>query len=222
MKDNLDLLLVDKPKGISSFDVIRILRKELGIKKMGHAGTLDPFATGLLIIGIGSGTKKLSQLIGLSKVYEAELLLGMKTDTGDITGNIIEEKSIPTLSEEDITQAVADMVGTHTLSVPIYSAIKKDGKPLYAYAREGKQVDVPKKDMTIQSASVVRIDLPSVHVRFYVSSGSYIRTLGEVLAQKLGTVGTLANLRRLSIGEFLVDNARTVSPAYNRDTKKLS
>ncbi len=204
------LLLVDKPKGITSFDVIRILRKELHTQKIGHAGTLDPFATGLLILGVNKGTKLLTTLIGLSKTYEAEILLGIMTDTGDITGAVIEEKAVPSLSAEDVEIAVREFVGTHELAVPMYSAIKMGGKALYEYVREGKEIEVPVKKMTVRSARVMQVNLPTVHVFFDVTSGSYIRTLGEKLAENLGTVGTLVNLRRLTVGEYTVENARTI------------
>ncbi len=206
-----ELLLIDKPKGITSFDVIRILREELGIQKMGHAGTLDPFATGLLILGVGKGTKKLSTLIGLTKTYEAEILLGKKTDTGDITGVAIEEKNVPEISKEMLEKVVAEMVGGHDLKVPLYSAIKKNGKPLYEYARSGEEVEVPVKRMTVIECRLIELKLPIVKVFFDVSSGSYIRTLGGLMAEKLGTVGTLLNLRRLSVGDYIVENARTIN-----------
>jgi tRNA pseudouridine55 synthase len=212
MESNLNqLLLVDKPKGITSFDVIRILRKQLGIQKIGHAGTLDPFATGLLILGVDKGTKLLSTLIGLSKTYEAEILLGTKTDTGDITGAVIEEKPVPEMTVESIEEALIEFWGTHKLPVPMYSAIKKDGKALYEYAREGKEVEIPVKSMVVLDASLLTSQLPVLRVFFEVTSGSYIRTLAEKLAEDLGTVGTLVNLRRLSIGDYTIEDARTIN-----------
>lgn len=208
--DSNQLLLVDKPKGITSFDVIRILRKELGIKKIGHAGTLDPFATGLLILGVEKGTKLLSTLIGLTKTYEAEILLGIKTNTGDITGAVIEERTVPNMSSTDIEKAVQEFIRTHELKVPMYSAIKKEGKALYEYAREGKEIEVPLKKMTVRDMKVISVNLSTVHIFFDVTSGSYIRTLVEKFAENLGTVGTVVNLRRLSVGEYRVENARTI------------
>lgn len=205
-----NLLLIDKPKGITSFDVIRILRKELNIQKMGHAGTLDPFATGLLILGINDGTKKLTELVGLSKTYEGEILLGKKTDTGDITGIVIEKKEVLVISKEEIERVAKEMIGTHNLPVPLYSAIKKNGKPLYEYARSGTPVEVPIKQMTVVNCHIKSIELPIIKVFFDVSSGSYIRTLSELFAEKLGTVGTLVNLRRFSVGDYQVENAQQI------------
>jgi len=205
-----NLLLVDKPTGITSFDVIRILRKELNIKKMGHAGTLDPLATGLLIIGINEGTKKLTALVGLNKTYRAEILLGVKTDSGDITGNSIEEKDVPDLSKDEVSAVIAHFVGQHHLKVPMYSAIKKDGKPLYTYARENKVVEVPIKTMEVLRAAVEKKEGNVLTVFFEVTSGSYIRTLSEELAKRLGTIGTIKNLRRLTVGHYSVKDAEQI------------
>lgn len=202
-----NILLIDKPKGITSFDVIRILRKKIGIRKMGHSGTLDPLATGLMLIGIGDGTKKLTELIGLPKTYEAEILLGNKTDTGDVTGKIIEEKPVPVLDSNEVLKVVENFVGTHNLTVPMYSAIKKDGKPLYAYARKGEVVEAPVKEMNVIRVMLISQNANILKVFFEVSSGTYIRTLAELLAERLGTVGTIANLRRLSIGMYNVVDA---------------
>ena len=199
-----------QPKGISSFDVIRALRKKLGIWKMGHAGTLDPNATGLLIIATGAETKRLASLLGLPKTYEAEILLGKKTDSGDITGVVIEEKSVPAISELGIKRALDGLIGNHFLRVPIYSAIKKAGKPLYKYARDGEEVEAPIKEMRVISAFLLKVDGGVISVSLGVSSGSYIRTLAELLAERLGTVGTVLNLRRTSIGDFKIENAKKI------------
>jgi tRNA pseudouridine55 synthase len=174
---------------------------------MGHAGTLDPLATGLLIIGVNEGTKKLTDLVGLHKTYRAEILLGVKTDTGDITGVTIEEQDIPELSGKEIAYVVAHFVGQHHLKVPMYSAIKKNGKPLYAYARENKAVEVPIKTMEVLRVAVEKKESNVLTVFFEVTSGSYIRTLSEELAKMLGTVGTIKNLRRLTVGSYSVEGA---------------
>jgi tRNA pseudouridine55 synthase len=208
----MDLLLVDKPKGITSFDVIRRLRKELGIRKMGHAGTLDPLATGLLLIGVGEGTKQLSSLIGLPKTYEAEIKLGSATDSGDMTGAVTAEAPVPNLSKEEVEKVVLGMKGTHALEVSLFSAIKRGGKPLYEYAREGKEVEKPVRDMTVRDARLISFSESGdvVSAFFDVSSGTYIRSLAEELGRRLGTVAHIQNLRRTSIGEYKVSDARTV------------
>ncbi|MDA1330356.1 MAG: hypothetical protein DWG76_05280 [Chloroflexi bacterium] len=149
------IILVNKPKGITSFDVIRQLRRKLGIRKMGHAGTLDPLASGLMIIGVNEGTKKLEEYLKLPKTYEADVLLGIQTTTGDMEGDILaevpKEEVEKKLSDTDLTTLFKNFIGTHTLAVPKYSAIKVDGKALYTYAREGQEPPrVPEKEMEIR------------------------------------------------------------------------
>lgn len=212
-----NILLIDKPKGITSFDVIRILRKKLGIRKMGHAGTLDPMASGLMIIGVNEGTKKMSEFLKLPKVYVADVLLGKKTDTGDVEGRVIEEKEMGNITEEKIRETVESMVGKHSLSVPMYSAIKIGGRPLYKLARkkekgselteEEKNIIPPVKEMEVIFVRLLSTDGASIKIEMEVSSGTYIRTLGEELGRRLGYPATLSGLRRTKIGEFLIEDA---------------
>lgn len=162
-------MLVDKPTGVTSFDVIRQLRRHLGIKKMGHAGTLDPLASGLMIIGVGDGTKKLSDYLKLDKEYIAEILVGQKTETGDMEGEVIEEKAVEaeeaeTFSVEKVSAALASLLGVQELPVSPYSAIKKDGVPFYKQARilkrEGKimpESKLPIREMKIFEAELLEI-----------------------------------------------------------------
>lgn len=206
-----NIILIDKPKGFTSFDIIRVLRKKLGIRKMGHGGTLDPLATGLMIIGINKGTKELNSLLKLSKKYEAEILFGIQTDTGDITGKTIIEKEAPKLTEKEVANVLKNMIGDIELSVPIYSAIKKQGKPLYEYARKGKEIDVPKKIMHIIDNELISLNGVVAVIKFNVKSGTYIRSIAEELGRKLHTVATLKNLRRTSIGDFSVNNAEKIN-----------
>lgn len=203
-----DIMLVDKPTGMTSFDVIRVLRKKIGVWKMGHAGTLDPLATGLLLIGVGDATKRLSDLIGLPKVYDAEILLGVRTDSGDVDGTELEKSPVPELSYDQVKKVVGSMVGELELSVPIYSAIKRGGRPLYDYARSGDAVEVPIKKMAVTEATLLSYTAPVVNIRFNVASGTYVRSLAEELARRLGTLGTIQNLRRLSVGDYKVENAK--------------
>jgi tRNA pseudouridine55 synthase len=167
MNGNLpeNILLVDKPKGITSFDVIRRLRVKLGIRKMGHAGTLDPLASGLMIIGINDGTKKMTDFLKLPKTYVADILLGKKSETGDMEGKIVEEKSTEGITDDMIQKVVANFVGKHNLAVPMYSAIKVGGRPLYSIARkveEGKTLTEketnavpPVKEMEVISIKLI-------------------------------------------------------------------
>ncbi len=215
-----ELLLVDKPKGITSFGVIRQLRRTLGVKKIGHAGTLDPLASGLMILGVGKGTKKLTELIKLDKEYVAEIRIGERRTTGDLEGDIIEEKavteSVADLEAQVIT-ALHDMTTTLTLPVSAYSAIKVDGVAMYKRARKaektGEQVtEVPIRDMKVHEAELLNLEIGSdravATVRFFVGSGTYIRSLAEELGRRLGYPATLQNLRRTKVGEFDIKNAR--------------
>lgn len=211
MKEHKEILLIDKPSGITSFDVIRQLRKKLGIRKMGHAGTLDPLASGLMIIGVGEGTKKLNDYLKLPKVYVAEILFGMRTDTGDITGEISEEKEIDSLDPQRVSDALGSMVGELQLPVPAYSAIKQGGEALYKKARRGENVEPPIKTMKVISVDFFDISKESgnwvVTARFFVNSGTYIRSLVEELGKRLGYPATLRALRRTQIGNFKIENA---------------
>jgi tRNA pseudouridine55 synthase len=213
------ILLVDKPKGISSFGVIHMLRRELGIRKMGHAGTLDPLATGLMIIGVGPGTKKLTEYIKLPKEYVAEVRIGEKRSTGDMEGVVLEEKEVTHLDEGEVLEVLKGMIGTLTLPVSAYSAIKKDGVPMYKRARKAEKkgelvTDVPVRDMVVTDAELFARTCEggraTLTVRFAVGSGTYIRSLAEELGSRLGYPATLQNLRRTKIGDFSIEDARSV------------
>ena len=228
-----DLLLIDKPKGITSFDVIRRLRRQytqnhIGEKapKMGHAGTLDPLATGLMLVGVGQGTKRLTGLTKLNKEYIAEVRFGMSTSTGDLEGEAIDEKEI-TAPVEKLTQQVSalitEMVGQLTLPVSAYSAIKVDGVPMYKRARKAEKTgevveDVPLRTMNVHSAAVLSTKIQEryfvAEICFLVGSGTYIRSLGVELGNRLGYPATLQSLRRTKVGEFEVENAQQISDTF--------
>ncbi len=206
------ILLVDKPKGITSFDVIRILRPKLGIKKIGHAGTLDPLATGLMIIGTGPGTKLLKDFIILPKTYEAEILLGVKTTSGDLAGETIEEQNVTSLNSQRLHDAIMSMKGTHSFHVPAHSAVKVSGSPLYKRAHRGeKNIQTPLKEMTVHKITIQDIREEDGHTliraTFNVSSGTYIRTLAEEIGKMLHVPATLSNLRRTNIGPYSIEDS---------------
>ncbi len=210
------LLLIDKPKGITSFDVIRRLRSHLGVRKMGHAGTLDPLASGLMIIGVGEGTKKLSGLIKLDKEYVADILVGERRTTGDMEGEIVEEKPVSVLDEEEVRDTLESLRGTLYLPVSAYSAIKKDGVPMYIRARKaakkGEVVsDVPMRTMQVHDVELLGTvnseDRVTLSVRFAVSSGTYIRSLAEELGRRIGYPATIKDLRRTRVGTFRIEDA---------------
>lgn len=206
-----NILLIDKPKGITSFDVIRRLRKGLGKKKMGHAGTLDPLASGLMIIGVGDGTKKLNEYIKLPKSYVTEILVGEKRSTGDMEGEVLEKKSVASLEKDKVEEVLKGMVGILNLPVPVYSAVRVGGKRMYKEARKGRKVVIPKRNMEVVDALLIsikkEIDGVVVKVEFNVVSGVYIRSLAEEFGRQLGYPATVKELRRTRIGEFKVENA---------------
>jgi tRNA pseudouridine55 synthase len=214
-----DIILVDKPAGITSFGVIRELRKRLGVRKIGHAGTLDPLATGLMILGVGAGTKKLTTLVKLDKEYLAEIRVGEKRSTGDLEGDIIAVKPVTYFSEVIAQQTLNGMVGTLTLPVSAYSAIKKDGVPMYKRARQAEKtgdtvIDVPVRAMQVYAAELlgcqVEHDRAVVTVRFAVGSGTYIRSLAEEFGERLGYPATLQLLRRTKVGEYDIADAKQI------------
>src|SRR3989344_6269662 len=217
-KNNLipEIILIDKPKGISSFDVIRRLRKKYGVKKMGHSGTLDPLATGLMIIGINKGTKKLNKLIKLPKIYEATILLGKKTATGDMEGKILEEKKISKIDVTQVKKVLKIMNGKIVLAVPFYSAVKISGKPLYKLARQGKTgIMLPKKQMEIFWLKLKKHfreeNYYLLQIELKVASGTYVRSIAEEIGHRLNLPATVKELRRTKIGEFKVENAERLS-----------
>lgn len=208
---NDDIILVDKPKGITSFDVIRILRKKFGIQKMGHAGTLDPLASGLMIIGVEKGTKKLNEYLKLPKVYEAEILIGIRTSTGDMEGQIIEQKNVENISNDEINNVLKGITGKINLSVPMYSAIKIAGKPLYKYARKNINIEQPNKDMEVLWVTLKDYRHTDNHfiisIELEVASGTYIRSVAEEIGRRLGYPATTKELRRTKIGDFKIKDA---------------
>jgi tRNA pseudouridine55 synthase len=226
MKEWPELLLIDKPHGITSFDVIRRLRRSYsethgGAKapKLGHAGTLDPLATGLMLLGVGQGTKKLAELIKLDKEYIAEVRLGESRTTGDMEGEVIDSYPVAVTSEQlqaDLVPVLARFPGVHTLPVSAYSAIKVDGIPMYKRARQAKItndtiIDIPMREMNVHAAELLRVtveqDYAVATVRFAVASGTYVRSLAEELGRQLGYPACLQNLRRTKVGKHDVEDA---------------
>lgn len=225
-----ELLLIDKPARITSFDVIRRLRRLYSdthggnkAPKLGHAGTLDPLATGLMLIGVGAGTKKLAELIKLDKEYVAEIRLGESRLTGDLEGEVVEEMVVSETAEilrSKISAALTSMQGELTLPVSAYSAIKVDGVPMYKRARKaelkGEQIiEIPVRSMRVLETVLEQVQVTGgravATVRFRVGSGTYIRSLAEALGRQLGYPACLQNLRRTQIGEYRIENAMSLS-----------
>ena len=192
-------LLVDKESDYNSRDVCNIIAKIYDAKKVGHAGTLDPFATGLLIVGLNNATKALTYIEGQYKTYEAVLLLGQRTSSGDHTDEIIEEKDIPSLNKEKIEEVFSSLTGEIEQIVPKTSAVHVNGRKLYQYAHLNQEVELPKRTIDVKELKLISFDEKSIIFETTVSKGTYIRVLGETIAEKLGTVGHLISLRRTKI-----------------------
>lgn len=202
------IILIDKPKEYTSHDVVAIVKK-ISREKVGHTGTLDPNATGLLPLLIGKATEISKYLINHDKTYIATLKLGIKTETADSEGKIIEEKKVPILSEEAVVNVLKSMIGKQKQIPPMYSAIKVNGKKLYEYAREGKKVEIKKRDIEIYEAKLLELKKEEAKIIFEIScsKGTYIRTVCEDLAQKLNTVGFMKDLRRVRVGDFKIEDS---------------
>lgn len=204
------IILINKPKDYTSQDVVSKVKKILNIKKAGHTGTLDPMATGLLPVMLGNYTKLSKYLIEHDKTYVATLKLGMKTDTGDITGKVIEERAVD-VDFNKIEEVLKSFLGKQMQIPPMYSAIKIDGKKLYEYAHEGKSVSVPPREIEIYKINLININIDDKEIKFSVacSKGTYIRVLCENIAEKLNTVGTMSGLERVNVDMFNIIDAVT-------------
>lgn len=200
------LLLIDKPLEWSSFDVVKKVRNLSGVKKVGHTGTLDPMAGGLLILTLGSACKKAQDYSKLDKSYYAEVTLGKTSTTGDSEGELTQVSSEKP-NEDEVKKALKELSGVIEQTVPAYSAVKIDGKRAYRLAREGKQVDLPTREINIYSYDNVEYTYPVIRFEVRVSSGTYIRSLAEDIGRQLGVGGYLSSLKRTSVGEFSVQDA---------------
>jgi len=207
------LLLVDKPKGMTSHDVVDFVRKESGERRIGHGGTLDPNATGLLIIGVGrESTRRLGMVAkGMKKRYVAQLVLGEERDSDDVEGKIINtnEDIIPSFNQ--IKAVITEFVGTIEQIPPSYSAVKIEGRKAYDLARKGEKVEMKPRTVTIYSIELTDYHYPRLVIKCEVSSGTYIRALARDIGRKLGCGAYLAELRRTAIGSYRIENAIELS-----------
>ena len=215
-----EIILIDKPEGMSSFGVVARVRRKLrdreGKKvKVGHTGTLDPFATGLLILLAGRATKKSDEFLKNDKEYEATVLLGKTSATGDIEGEITKTSDkVPTLDEIKIV--LEKLTGEIDQKVPAFSAVKINGKRAYQLAREGKEVETPTRKVTVYKIEILDYTYPELKIKTHVSSGTYIRTLGEDIGKLLGTGAYLTTLRRTKIADYSVDDAIPLDEYMNK------
>lgn len=225
------ILLVDKPAGMSSFGVVARVRRKLSEEagmivvkgkdgvlrqkqrkvKVGHTGTLDPFATGLLILLVGKGTKRANEFLKLDKEYIATVMLGADSTTGDPEGVITEREVREKPNKEAVEKCVESLVGENLQTVPRFSAVKINGQRAYKLARAGKEVEMPRRKVQIYELEILRYEWPELVIRCKVSSGTYIRALGENIGGKLGTGAYLTALRRTQVGEYRVEDACGIS-----------
>lgn len=215
-------LLINKEIGFTSRQEVNHVSHRLGEKKAGHIGTLDPFADGLLIVLVGSSTKISPFLEVMDKSYLATLKLGIKTNTGDLTGDTIETKKVPELNKKIIDETLEKFLGEQVQIPPMFSALKVDGKELYKYAREGVEIKRKERKINIYNIKLVNFDKDEITFIAKVSKGTYIRTLGEDIAEKLGTVGHLVRLTRLTIGPYSLEDAKRSSEITENDLIPIS
>ena len=219
------ILIVNKPENITSQGVVRRVKKALNIKKCGHTGTLDPLAIGVLPVLVGNSTKLSKYLVEHNKIYRAVIKLGKKSSTGDREGEIIDTQKVPNnLDEKKIEDVLKEFLGKQIQIPPIYSAIKVNGKKLYEYAREGKQVDIPKREIEIYNLHLIEFnkDKNTIEVEIDCSKGTYIRTLCEDIAIKLKTVGYMLSLKRIKVDRFSLEDSFTLEDIENNNYKLIS
>ena len=210
------ILLLDKPIGPTSHDAVARVRRAAGLRRVGHAGTLDPLASGLLLLGLGPAARFLEYLVGLDKSYETTIRLGQSTTTYDAEGEVTAERPVEVTAEQ-IAAALDAFRGPIRQRVPSHSAVKRDGRPLYESARRGQVVELPERDVVIHALDLLAYDPPHLTLRVACSSGTYIRSLAHDLGAALGCGGHVAALRRTAVGAFTV--ARAVSlPALTEQT----
>ncbi len=220
-KSDFDLgetILIDKPFRWTSFHVVHKIRKAVGVKKVGHAGTLDPLATGLLIICTGKKTKEISTYQDLEKTYTGIITLGKTTPSMDLETEIIEEKPLDNITEEKILEAKDEFTGSILQIPPMYSAVKYQGKSLYKFARKGKTVAREPRQVTVSKFNIIKINLPDIFFEISCSKGTYIRVIANDLGARLGCGAVLSSLRRIKIGNYDIEDALTMDD-FNKNIK---
>ena len=217
-----EIIVINKEKGLTSRDVVNKLSKILNTKKIGHTGTLDPLATGVLVLLIGKYTKLANIITSLEKEYIAEIKLGISTDTLDITGTIIEENRNYNILKEDILRVFNSFIGKYEQTIPKYSAVHLNGKRLYEYARNDIEVELPKKEVEIKELELLEFTNDIIKFRSFVSKGTYIRSLIQDICASLNVLGTMNNLERTKQGIFKISNSYTLKDIENNNYKSLN
>lgn len=217
------IIIINKPKNYTSHDIVNIVRKSFNTRKVGHTGTLDPNATGVLPLLIGEATKLSKYLINHDKQYEVVLKLGIKTDTADSEGKVIEEKAVNIHDKNHIKQIINSFKGIQEQMPPMYSAIKVNGRKLYEYARSGESIEVKARKIEIYDIEVLDINSTEISFKVSCSKGTYIRSLCEDIANRLGTIGYMKELNRVNVGIFNLEDAISIEDIKNKDIicKKL-
>lgn len=213
-------LLIDKPQGLSSFDVVRRVRGMLKAKKAGHCGTLDPLATGLLVVCLNKATRLAQYVLGQDKVYEVRIKLGQTSDTYDRTGNLSDEEAVSHLTREKLEGSLAGFRGEITQQPPKFSALKVDGRAMYKYAREGVEVEVPERQVAIHELRILKFELPYVELLVRCSKGTYVRSLAHDLGERLGCGAHVDELRRTAIGDISVEEALSLDELQEKDDRE--
>lgn len=215
------ILVVNKEKDFTSRDVVNKLSKILNNKKIGHTGTLDPLATGVLVCLTGKYTKLVDMITALEKEYIAEIKLGIKTDTLDITGNVLETSEIEPFNLEYIKETLNSFIGKYEQVVPKYSAVQINGKRLYEYARNNEEIELPKRLVEIKNIELLSYEKDSIKFKVLVSKGTYIRSLIQDICEKLNTIGTMNSLVRTKQGNFHIENSYTLIDILNNRYKSI-
>ena len=216
------IIVINKDKNVTSRDVVNDICHIFNTKKVGHTGTLDPLATGVLVIAIGDALKLVDHITSLDKEYIAKVKLGVKTDTLDITGTVLEEREI-NITNEDIDKVLSSFSRDYDMEVPLYSAVKVNGKKLYEYARNNIPVDLPHHKVKIYSLErITPIEDNSFYIKCHVSKGTYIRSLINDICKNLGTIGVMEELNRTKQGKYLIEDSYTIEDIKNNNYKIIS
>lgn len=215
------ILIVDKPQWLTSHDVVLKLRRKLGQQRIGHAGTLDPMATGVLVLVLGNATKSVSRLINQDKIYDVTLILGIKTDTGDITGKMLKKQEVQNIDLSTIRDTFNRFQGQLVQTPPMVSAKKYKGKPLYKYARQGKIIPRTPKQIHIYSITLKEINLPEISFTVHCSKGTYIRTLCEDIGESIGYQACANRIHRIKSGPFTIEMAVYLDKLLSSDTEEI-
>lgn len=216
------ILVVNKPQGYTSHDVVNVLRRTLQTKKVGHCGTLDPDATGVLVVCVNKATKLVPFLTSDTKEYIATLSLGTATDTFDASGKVLQTKEYEQISDKDLKQTVASFIGKQFQKPPIYSSIKVNGRKLYEYARSGEAVEIPVREVEVFSIEIISINEHLITFKVLCSKGTYIRSLCVDIANKLGYPGHMSTLERTASGNFHITKSYTLEQIKQGDFAMLS